>query len=135
MSLSNTAETAVLDQVFRGVALVWNSNTDLWLAAYSADPGETGTAVTSEISYGSYSRTAVNRLTGLSVSGNQCTNAALVQLPQSTSPGSDITHVALVDTSAGAGTIVARATLQDSIPTTVGVRPQFAANALIFTVD
>jgi len=32
MSFSNTAETAVLNQIFVGTALPWDANTDLWLA-------------------------------------------------------------------------------------------------------
>ena len=42
MSFSNTAETAVLNQVFVGTALAWNANTDLWIALYEADPGGDG---------------------------------------------------------------------------------------------
>lgn len=54
MSFSNTAETAVLNQVFVGTALPWNSNTELWLALHTADPGETGTAVTNEVATGAW---------------------------------------------------------------------------------
>lgn len=135
MSLSNSAETSVLEQIFKGTALPWNSNTDLWLAAYSADPGEAGTAVTNEISYGSYARVAVTRSTGFTVSGNQVQNAALIQFPQSTLAGSDITHVGIVTTSSGAGTLVAKAALATAVPTSVGIQPQFAAGALVFNID
>ena len=70
MSFSNTAETAVLNQIFVGTALPWNANTDLWLALYTADPGEAGTAITTEAAYGSYARVAVARATDFTVSGN-----------------------------------------------------------------
>lgn len=63
MSFSNTAETAVLNQVFVGTALPWNSNTDLWIALHTADPGEAGTAITSEASYPNYGRVTLTRAT------------------------------------------------------------------------
>lgn len=135
MSFSNTAETAVLDQVFKGAALPWNSNTDLWLALHTADPGEAGTAVTSEATYTSYARVAVSRSTGFTVSGNQVTNAALAQFPQSTGGSNTITHASIVTTASGAGTIVVRGALSSSITVTTGIQPQFAANALTFTLD
>lgn len=135
MSLSNTAETAVLDQVFRGVALPWNGNTDLWLALHTADPGEAGSAITSEATYTSYARVAVTRSTGFTVSGNQVSNAALAQFPQSTGGSNIITHASIVTSSAGAGTIIVRAALASSITVTTGVQPQFSASALSFTID
>jgi len=45
MSFSNSAETSVLEQIFIGTALPWNGNTNLWIALYTADPGEAGSAV------------------------------------------------------------------------------------------
>ncbi len=58
MSFSNTAETAVLNYVFKGTNVSWDGNTDLWLALHTANPGEAGSAVTSEATYGSYARMA-----------------------------------------------------------------------------
>lgn len=135
MSFSNTAETAVLDQVFKGTALPWNANTDLYLALHTADPGEAGTAVTSEATYTSYARIAVTRATGFTVSGNQVSNAALAQFPQCTGGSNTITHASIVTSASGAGTIVVRAALNTSIPVSTGIQPQFAANALSFTLD
>lgn len=135
MSLSNSAETSILNQIFVGTALPWNSNTDLWIALYESDPGEAGTAVTNETTYGSYTRIAVSRSTGFSVSGNQISNSGLVTFVTSTAATSNLTHAAIVTTSSGAGTIIVRATLNNPIPTTVGVQPQFSANALSFTID
>jgi hypothetical protein len=135
MSFSNAAETAVLDQVFRGVALPWNGNTNLWLALHTAGPGEAGTAITSEATYTSYARVAVTRSTGFTVSGNQVSNAALAQFPQCTGGSNTITHASVVDTASGAGTIIAVAALNTSIPVSTGIQPQFAANAFSFTLD
>lgn len=135
MSFSNTAETAVLNQVFVGTALAWNGNTDLWIALHTADPGEAGTAVTSEAAYGSYARVTLTRATDFTVSGNQVSNANLEQFPQCSSGSEVITYASIVTTSAGAGTIIARAALTSSITVSTGVQPQFAANALTFTLD
>lgn len=135
MSLSNSAETSALEQIFKGTALPWNANTDLWVALYTADPGEAGSAVTNESAYGSYARVAVSRSTGFTVSGNQVTNASLIQFPQSTSAGSDVTHWGVVTTSSGAGTLIVKGALSTAVPTSIGIQPQFAASALVATID
>lgn len=135
MSFSNTAETAVLEYIFEGTDVSWNGNTDLWLALHTADPGEAGTAVTSEAAYTSYARVAVTRATDFTVSGNSISNTNLEQFPQCTGGSETITHASIVTTSSGAGTIIVRAALTSSIPVSTGIQPQFAATALSFTLD
>jgi len=135
MSFSNTAETAVLNQIFVGTALSWNANTDLWIALHTADPGEAGTAVTSEAAYGSYARVALTRASDFTVSGNTVSNANLEQFPQCSSGSETITYASIVTTASGAGTIIVRAALNTSIPVSTGIQPQFAAAALTFTLD
>lgn len=135
MSFSNTAETAVLNYIFVGTNVSWDGNTDLYLALHTADPGEAGSAVTSEAAYTSYARVAVTRATDFTVSGNQVSNANLEQFPQCTGGSETITYASIVTTSAGAGTIIVRAALNTSIPVSTGIQPQFAANALTFTLD
>lgn len=135
MSFSNDAETAVLEQVFKGIALPWNANTDLWIALYTADPGEVGTAVTNEATYGSYARIALSRSTDFTVAANQVSNASLEQFAACSSGTNTITHAAVVTSSSGAGTIIARAALSSPIVVSSGVQPQFAGGALSFTLD
>lgn len=135
MSFSNSAETSVLEQVFNGTALPWNSNTDLWIALHTADPGEAGTATTSEATYGSYARIALTRATDFTVSGNQVYNTSLEAFAACTSGSNTITHASIVTTSSGAGTIIVRAALSSSIVVSTGVQPQFASGALSFTLD
>ena len=134
MSFSNDAENAVLEQVFRGTALPWNGNTNLWLALFTADPGETG-SLASEATYGGYARVAVNRSTGLTVTGNQVTNAALVQFAQCTSGSNTISHVAIVTTASGPGTVIVKGALNTSIPVSTGIQPQFASSAITLSLD
>lgn len=135
MSFSNTAETAVLNQVFVGTALAWNANTDLWIALYTADPGEAGTAITTEATYGSYARVVLTRASDFTVSGNTVSNANQEQFAACSSGSEIITYAAIVTTASGAGTIIVRAALSSSITVSTGVTPLFAANALSFTLD
>lgn len=135
MSFSNTAETAINTHIFVGTALPWNANTDLWLALHTADPGEAGSAVTSESAYTSYARVAVARATGFTVSGATVENAALVQFPISTGGSSTVTYVSIVTTASGAGTIIASGALNASQTIVNGNQPQFSAGDLVFTLD
>jgi hypothetical protein len=135
MSFSNTAETSVLNHIFVGTALPWNGNSDLYLALYTADPGEAGTAITSEATYGAYARVAVTRATDFTVAGNQVSNANLEQFIACSSGSNIITHAAIVTSASGAGTIVVRALLNSPITVSTGVQPQFSANALAFQID
>jgi len=135
MSFSNTAETEVLNQIFVGTALSWNANSNLYLALYTADPGEAGTAVTNEASYTGYARVVLTRASDFTVSGNQVSNSNLEQFAQCTAGSQTITHAAIVTTASGAGTIIVRAALTSSISVSTGVQPQFASNALSFTLD
>lgn len=135
MSFSNSTEEDVLQQVFIGTALPWNSNTDLWIALYTASPGEAGTATTNEATYGSYARIALARSTDFLVSGNTVQNANLEQFAACTSGTNTITHAAVVDSASGAGNVIVYAALSSSISVSTGVQPQFASGALSFTLD
>lgn len=139
MSFSNTAETAVLNQVFVGTALAWNGNTNLWLALHTADPGETGTATTNEVGTGAwtnYERVTLTRATDFTVSGDTVSNANLEQFTTSSGgTGATITHVSIVTSASGAGTIIARAALNTALAVSTGVQPQFNAGALTFTLN
>lgn len=135
MSFSNYAENAVLEQVFKGTALPWNANTNLWIALHTADPGEAGTAVTNEATYGSYARIVLTRASDFNITGNQISNANLEQFAAATSGSNTITFASIVTTASGPGEIIVRAALSSSVVVSTGVQPQFAAGALSFTLD
>lgn len=135
MSFSDSSETAVLNQIFKATALPWNGNTNLWLALYTTDPGEAGTAITNEIAYTSYARVAMTRSTDFTVSGAQVSNAILSQFPQCSGGTATATHAAIVTSSSGAGSIIVSGALSASVPISTGIQPQFAINALTFTLD
>lgn len=138
MSFSNTAETAALTYIFTGTAVPWAANTDLWLAMYTDDPGEAGSAVTNEVSTGawpSYVRVAVTRATELTVTGDTVTINVLKQFPRcigGTSP--TCKFASLVTTASGAGTIIGRYDFVDDVVVGPNVRPNFEAGDLTFTL-
>lgn len=135
MSFSNTAETAINSYIFKGTAVSWQANTDLWLALHTADPGEAGSAITSETAYTSYARVALDRATELTVSGATVENAVLAQFPISTGGSSTVTHISIVTSASGAGTIIVSGALNASQTIVTGNQPQFSAGALVFTLD
>ncbi len=135
MSFSNSAETSVLQQIFIGTALPWNGNTDLWIALYTSSPGDAGSAVTNEATYGGYARKALTRATDFTVSGNSVSNANLEQFDVCTSGSDTITYAGLVTSSSGAGTLISYADLDNPIGVTTGVQPQFSAGDLSWTLD
>ena len=135
MSFSNTAETAINTYLFVGTAVSWAANTDLWLALHTADPGEAGSAVTSEATYTSYARVTLTRASDITVSGATVQNANLEQFPVCSGGTNTITHVSIVTTASGAGTVIVKGALNSSISVATGIQPQFSAGALVFTLD
>lgn len=134
MSFSNSAETSINTYIFVGTDVPWNGNTNLWLALHTADPGESG-SMAAEATYTSYARIPISRASGFTVSGATVQNAALAQFPLCTGGSSLCTHVSIVTDASGATTVIASGALNSSVTVTNGIQPQFAANALTFTLD
>ena len=93
MSKSNTFENELLLHIFNNsaIALIGDASGlqpsatagSLYVALHTGDPGEAGTAATSECAYTSYARVAVARSgAGWTVAGNAVTNAIGVRVPQ-----------------------------------------------------
>jgi hypothetical protein len=136
MSKGNTTENDVLELIFKGTTLSWNGNTNLYISLHTADPGEAGSQTTSEATYTSYARVTVARSgSGWTVSGNQASNAALIQFPQCTGGSSVVTHVAIGTASSGAGQVLYKGALSSSLSVSNLVQPQFAISALTITED
>lgn len=144
MSKSDAAETAFLSLVFLNTdwanigdaAGLQNSATagSLYVALHTADPGDAGTAATSECAYGSYARQAVARSgAGWSVSGDTATNVALIQFPQCTSGSETITHVSITTAVSGTSAILWSGALSASLAVSSGIQPQFSAGSLDIT--
>lgn len=136
MSKGNTCENDVLELVFKATALSWDGNTNLYLALHTADPGEAGSQTTNETAYTNYARVTVSRSgTGWTVSGNQASNAALVQFPQCGASGATITHVSIGTAVSGAGQILYSGALNAPLAVANLIQPQFAIGALTITED
>lgn len=73
MSKSNATENDTINSLLRGVDPTWRSDTNRYIALHTADPGEAGTAITSECAYGSYARVAVTAATGFSAASGGAT--------------------------------------------------------------
>ena len=112
---------------------------EFWIALHTANPGEPSTQQTNEISYTSYTRIAVTRdAAGWTVTGNQVTNAALVQFPTCTGGTATATHFSVgVDNGLvlGVHTLIAYGALASPLTITSGIQPQFAAGSLVLTLD
>lgn len=136
MSKSNSTENDTLDAILRAVDPSWRSNASRYIALHTADPGEAGTATTSECAYGSYARVTVTAATGFSAaSGGSTDNTVLIQFPQCSSGSETITHVSIVTTASGAGQILYSGALNSSVAVSTGIQPQFAIGALVITED
>ena len=135
MSKSNTTENDVLKMILQGTDPSWRAGANQFLALYTADPGEAGTAVTSEATYTSYARGTVAKATTWTDGGSSCSNTALVQFPKCTGGTNDITHFGVVTTSSGAGQLLYSGALSSTLSVSNNIQPQFDAGDLVVTED
>lgn len=146
MSLSNTAETALLQHYFNNSAVADVGDVgglqpssvagNFYVALHTVDPADGGNQSTSEASYTGYARVAVARSgAGWTVSGNTVSNAALVQFGLCTAGSSVVTHFSIGTASSGAGSILLSGALSSSLSVNVGIQPQFSAGQLAPTID
>jgi hypothetical protein len=146
MSLSNAAETELLDLLFNNSAFANVGDASglqpsatagsYYIALHTADPDETGTQSTNEIAYTSYARVAVARSSGgWTVSGATVNNTALIQFPQCTGGSGTASHFSIGLASSGAGVILLSGALNSSLAISNGITPQFAATSLTATLD
>ena len=145
MSMSNTSETALLNLLFKNQA--WANIGDasglqpsatagnFYVRLHSADPGETGTGNTSEISYTGYAPVAVTRGAGFNVSGAVVSNAGTVQFGECTAGTVTVTHFSVCVGNGAGAAIVYRGALGATRNISAGITPLFNAGALSGTID
>jgi len=143
MSKSNTFENDVLLLIFNNTDIanigdaagLLGSSTagSLYWALYTSDPGEAGTAVTNETAYTSYARQGFTRNgTNFVVTANSVSPGADVTFPECTgSPGGDITHAGIVNTSSGAGKLLYSGTVTPNITMGTGVSPVLKSTSTV----
>jgi hypothetical protein len=134
MSKSNATENDVLKANLKGTDPSWRANANRYLAYYTADPGEAGTATTNETAYTNYARAAVP-IADWTDGGSTFTNTNTIQFPQCGASGATLTHVGIVTTASGAGQILYSGELDDPIAVSNLIRPQFEAGALAVQED
>jgi len=135
MSLSNTTENDLLKMMLQGTDPAWRAGATQYLALHTADPGEAGTAITSEATYTSYARIAVTKASDWTDGGSTFSNATLKQFPQCTGGTNAITHFSVVTTASGAGQILGSGALSATLNVASGIQPQFAIGALTIAAD
>lgn len=143
MSKSNTFENDLLLLLFNNTNIAdigdatglrgSSAAGSLYWALHTADPGEAGSAITSEAAYTGYARVAAARSSGgFTVTGNSVSPPANVDFGECTaSAGSPITHFSIVNTASGAGKILYSGTMTPNITMAVGVIPRIKTTSTI----
>ena len=146
MGKVNSFETSFLQHLFNnddiaGIGdasglLGSSADGNLYIALFTADPGETG-VVTNECDYTGYARKAVPRTTGgWTVSGNQVSNAAQITLDQCTGGNNTATHFAICKAgTSGVQDILYTGALTTSRTIESGVTPEFAIGAIVVSEE
>lgn len=135
MSKSNTTENDVLKMALQGVDPSWRVAANLYCALHTADPGDAGTATTSEATYTGYARVAMVKATAWTDGGASFSNAALVQFPKCTGGTNTITHFSICTTASGAGQILYSGALSSSLAVSNNIQPQFGIGELVVIED
>lgn len=135
MSKSNTTENDILKMILQGTDPSWRAGATAYVAMHTADPGEAGSAITSEATYGSYARVAITKASAWTDNGSSFANANLIQFPQCSSGSNSLTYFSIVTTASGAGQILYSGQLTSTLSVTTGIQPQFPAGNLTVTED
>lgn len=142
MSIANNTENNILKLIFNATA--WanyadnaasSPQTNIHVAAHTADPGEAGTMSTSESAYTSYARVNVARTTGgWTVTNNSVSPVAAIDFPAGTGGSGTITHFSTGKTGGGATDILFSGTVTPNIVTGSGITPSLTT-ATAITLD
>ena len=143
MSKSNVFENDLMLLLFNNTAIAdigdvaglraTTTAGSLWWSLHTADPGEAGTAVTSETAYTGYARVAAARSSAaFTVAANSVSPVANVDFGECTAAaGGAITHFGIVNSSSGAGKLLYSGTMTPNITMAVGVIPRIKTTSTI----
>jgi len=147
MSIADATENAILNLTFRAVA--WSlyadntattPQTNIGISLHTADPGDAGTASTSEIAYTSYTRVNVARTTGgwSAAAGGSISPAANIDFPAGTGGSGTASFFATAASNAtpptGAQVLLWSGTVTPNIVCGSGVTPRLTTGSTI-TLD
>jgi hypothetical protein len=135
MSKGDTFENDLLKLIFNATAIANIADnaassplTSLYVSLHTADPGETGTQATSEITYTSYARVAVVRTSsGWLVTNNTVTyvpTSGVLSFPAGTGGSGTATYFGVGVASSGATKLLYSGAISPSIVCGNGVTPQ-----------
>lgn len=104
----------------------------LFLALHTADPSDAGNASSSEATYTSYARVAVNRIVGgWAIVARNATNTADIVFPTSTLAGSEVlTHWSICKQLTGPSVILFKGSLNTALTVNINIAPRVIAGAL-----
>ena len=134
-SKTNLFSQNLLKLIFQNVAVANIGNAgglqpssaagSLYFSLHTADPGETGTAITSEAAYTGYARVPVARTAAaFPLTGQTINPAAAVTFGNQTAGGATtITHAGIVTSASGAGDLLYFGAVTPNISMNTGVTP------------
>lgn len=151
MSLADTTELSLLALIFKNTDFTTVGDAgglrgsvtagSIYATLHSADPGETGTATTSEATWTNYARVAVARSaagwTTANTAPTQASNTAATTFPTGGATGQTVTHFSstIGTTGSGAANILWSGALTASLAVSSGVTPSFAIGAFVNNLD
>lgn len=142
-SKGNSWETDILGLLFTATPIANIADnasssplTSLYFSAHTADPGEAGTQLTSEIAYTGYTRIGIIRSgAGFTVTGNTAQPVADVNFPVATAGTGTVTHFGVGTAASGAGKLLYTGPVTPNIGVSASVTPQLAASGTTITED
>jgi hypothetical protein len=142
MSIADATENALLLLIFNATA--WANYADnagtspqtaVAVALHTADPGDSGTMATSEITYTSYARASVNRNSGgWTITAGSCSPAANIDFAAGTGGSGTATYFSTGKTGGGSAAILWSGTVTPNIVSGSGVTPRLTT-ATTITLD
>jgi len=139
MSKGDTFENDLLKLIFNATAIANMADnaatsplTNLYVSLHTADPGESGSQTTSEITYTSYARVAVARTSGgWTVTTNSVSPAANIDFPAGTGGSGTATHFGVGTAVSGTGKLLYSGTITPNIVTGTGITPRLTTATAI----
>lgn len=135
MSLSNYTESKLINHLLGKAAFTMPAT--VYLALFTADPGEAGSLSNEVPTARGYARQAVTTAMSTSAGGAQSSNGSVITFgPNTSADWGTITHVALIDASAlGTGNLLISGALAVSRLIQVGDKGEFEIGDLAVAFD
>jgi hypothetical protein len=134
MALATVTKSDLLSMALQGTDPAWRAGATCYLALTAAATFDPDAPLAGELTYTGYARVALTKATAFSGSAGARSNANLIQFGKRTDAGATQTakFAVLVDTASGAVAMAIAVPLDDDLPVSINVQPQFAAGDLDF---